>query len=244
MKKLVVILVLVNVLLSGAALAKKGGKNDYCTTIPSGELYYPEGRYLAGEPLKPGFDIFGYNYLSHMFLGYYANVYLNGYGFPPYDGDDNAYYQRLVDEGYADNVGVAEDLMNGFWFWHYRDTWLMMKWNDAWLSNKDCDGDGILDRHYGYDSYIGSGAWLTNHMWGTYEMDGKTCSWYWFEKIVAVPENAYLENGFWYTADGKEIGPAIWGQFAVIQSIYNDPCAGAYGAEYISKASAGFGYYR
>ena len=45
---------------------------------------------------------------------------------------------------------------------------LVMKWNDAWLSNKDCDGDGLLDRHYGYDSYIGSGAWETNHWTTTY----------------------------------------------------------------------------
>ena len=46
------------------------------------------------------------------------------------------------------------------------------KWNDAWLSNKDCDGDGLLDRHYGLDSYRGSGAWLTNHQSGEYEVDG------------------------------------------------------------------------
>ncbi len=51
---------------------------------------------------------------------------------------------------------------------------LMMKWNDAWLSNKDCDGDGKLDRHFGYPTYRGSGAWLTNHMSGSYEQDGKT----------------------------------------------------------------------
>lgn len=46
------------------------------------------------------------------------------------------------------------------------DVHLIMKWNDAWLSNKSCDDDLLLDRHYGLDSYIGSGAWLTNHMWG------------------------------------------------------------------------------
>ena len=48
----------------------------------------------------------------------------------------------------------------------YCDVNLIMKWNDAWLSNKDCDGDEKLDRHYGHDSYIGSGAWETNHQWG------------------------------------------------------------------------------
>jgi hypothetical protein len=29
---------------------------------------------------------------------------------------------------------------------------LGMKWNEAWLSNKDCDDDGKLDRHYGFSS--------------------------------------------------------------------------------------------
>ena len=28
------------------------------------------------------------------------------------------------------------------------DTWLEMKWNDAWLSNKDCNDDSKLDRHW------------------------------------------------------------------------------------------------
>jgi hypothetical protein len=58
----------------------------------------------------------------------------------------------------------------------YCDVNPMMKWNDAWLSNMDCDGDGLLDRHYGFNTYIGLGAWLTNHQSGTYiNDDGKTC---------------------------------------------------------------------
>ncbi|MFH1210900.1 MAG: hypothetical protein V1645_03205 [archaeon] len=100
------------------------------------------------------------------------------------------------------------------------DVNLMMKWNDAWLSNKDCSGDGKLDRHYGFDSYIGSGAWLTNHDTGVNE-DGST--WTYFVKIIAVPADATLregsEGGVWYAADGTEIGPEIWGQFAVIQQV-------------------------
>jgi len=48
---------------------------------------------------------------------------------------------------------------------------LMMKWNDAWLSNMDCDEDNLLDRHYGHSTYDNSGAWLTNHMSGEYEGD-------------------------------------------------------------------------
>jgi hypothetical protein len=119
---------------------------------------------------------------------------------------------------------------------------LIMKWNDAWLSNKDCDGDGKLDRHYGYPSYIGSGAWLTNHQSGTYEGEnGETCKWEYFVKIVAVPEDAKLRDGIWYTADDKEIGPDIWGNFAIVQEVYNDPCAGSHGIQYLSPMGPGLG---
>jgi hypothetical protein len=120
----------------------------------------------------------------------------------------------------------------------------MMKWNDAWLSNKDCDGDGLLDRHYGYPSYIGSGAWLTNHMAGEYEAEGQTCKWNYFVKIVAAPADAYKSVGIWYTADGVEIGPVIWGEFAIIQEVSNDPCMGDHGILYNSEAPTGFGFYQ
>ncbi len=97
------------------------------------------------------------------------------------------------------------------WCQEYRDDKLAMKWNDAWLDNKDCDGDGFLDRHYGFDGYIGSGAWLTNHMSGEYiNDDGEACSWVYFIKIVAAPADAYRQTGIWYSADDELIGPAIW----------------------------------
>ena len=121
------------------------------------------------------------------------------------------------------------------------DTNLQMKWNDAWLSNKDCDGDGKLDRHYGYPSYIGSGAWLTNHMWGTYEEDGETYKWSYFVKIIAVPSDAVKKDGVWYTAEGAEIGPAIWGSFAIIQEVYNDQGTGEHGVLYKSPVGPGLG---
>ena len=126
----------------------------------------------------------------------------------------------------------------------YCDVQLIMKWNDAWLSNKDCNDDGLLDRHFGYESYIGSGAWCTNHQSGSYlGEDGKMHKWTWFVKIVAAPADAYKEGGTWYTADGTEIGLAIWGSFAEIQSVYNDPYGGYHGVEYLSPASAGLGFY-
>jgi hypothetical protein len=121
------------------------------------------------------------------------------------------------------------------------DVDLIIQWNDAWLSNKDCDNDALLDRHYGYDSYIGSGAWETNHMAGEYEVDGQMCKWTYFVKIVAAPEDGYTEAGVWYAADGTEIGPVEWGSFAVIQRIYNDSCLGETGIEYVSPDHPGFG---
>ncbi len=142
-------------------------------------------------------------------------------------------------------------MFNGFYCDSYRDAaWcqdykyvkLIMKWNDAWLSNQDCDGDGLLDRHYGYTSYIGSGAWLTNHQSGEYEdVDGNICKWTYFSKIVAAPADATLSYGIWYTAGGTEIGPAIWGEFAIIQEVYNSPCEGFHGVQYRSPDHPGFG---
>jgi len=135
--------------------------------------------------------------------------------------------------------------MSGVWCWPYRDVQLVMKWNDAWLSNIDRDDDGKLDRHFGYDSYVGSGAWETNHMWGTYVGDdGKEHRWNYFVKIVAAPQDAYQENNYWYDTDGNEIGPVIWDDFAIIQRVYNDPYGGYHGIEYLSPTSAGFGYYK
>ena len=244
MQKLMFVLVIVAVLATASvATANNGnGKSAGCTTIQDGVLTYSAGHYLAGAPLEVGYDPYGYNYQATRFRGTYCNVYLGGYGYPPYEGNDEDYYQRLVDEGFADDVEEAEELMGGVWCWPYRDVDLNMEWNDAWLSNKDCDGDGKLDRHYGYGSYIGSGAWETNHQWGTYVGDdGETCRWNYFVKIVAVPEDAILTDGIWYTADGTEIGPVIWGAFAIIQEVSNDPCGGYHGVEYLSPAGPGFG---
>jgi hypothetical protein len=118
---------------------------------------------------------------------------------------------------------------------------LEMKWNDAWLSNQSCDGNFELDRHYGYLSYRGSGAWLTNHQSGDYVLDGRTIHWTYFVKIVAAPLDAFLQNGMWYEASGIEIGAAIWGDFAVLQEIYNDPGTGDHGILYKSPVGPGLG---
>jgi len=335
--------------------AKPGG----CATIQGGTIFTSDDQVIT-----TGYDEWGYNYQAHMFNGYYCDSYRD-----------------------------AE------WCQEWKDVGLMMKWNDAWLSNKDCgeqigrEGaflepfvpDGKLDRHFPYDTYIGSGAWLTNHQWGSYDfvdefdigdtdsedgyeltgwsnpvawtagygggsddktfrlllmgrgdccvgcedayftmntngaeadklilhhLDGiqpddfdvwlldyideflaehyiligsydatpgdedwvtteysflprsgelkfklvatspvgtwcltwgqvafswakleGTCYWDYFVKIVAAPADAYKDAGVWYAADGTEIGPVIWGAFAIIQEVENDPCAGISGAQ-------------
>jgi hypothetical protein len=144
-------------------------------------------------------------------------------------------YQAHIFNGFYGNASRPATLAT-------EGTWLVMKWNNAWMSNKSCDGDLLLDRHYGYDSYIGSGAWCTNHQWGSYlGDDGKMHKWTYFVKIVAVPTDATKVGGIWYTAANTEIGPDIWGAFAIIQSVYNDPYDGYHGAEYISPSGPGLG---
>lgn len=146
------------------------------------------------------------------------------------------YQARIFNGTYCDAYRDAA------WCQPWREEELEMKWNDAWLSNRDCDGDGLLDRHYGFASYLGSGAWLTNHQKGVYLDDrGKRQRWNYFVKIVAAPADAQLLGGTWFAADGTEIGPAIWGQFVIIQQVYNDTGTGEHGVSYLSPLSAGFG---
>lgn len=289
-------------------------KTPVCTTIKSGALTD-----VTGNTISLGYDQWGYNYQAHMFNGWYDN------------------YSRPSTPVTGGDV-------------------LMMKWNDAWLSNVSCDGDNKLDRHYGSVGYVGSGAWLTNHASGTYtthnitgqyviafEYQGGTwnhtatlsdtngtvsgtgaypasgpaqyewqvtsgsvsgdtvlltvvytagadalsplttmymtgtinpdgsmtgvwtdnyqggarqgtwltapgtaqtnaCTWSDFVKIVAVPSTATESNGYWHTADGVEIGPSIWGDFAIIQEVSSDPCGQSTGLmNYRSKLRSGLG---
>jgi hypothetical protein len=140
------------------------------------------------------------------------------------------------------NGGYCDSDRNAAWCQPYKDIDLIMKWNDAWLSNSDCDFDTLLDRHYGFPSYIGSGAWLTNHQKGVYLDDrGKKQRWEYFVKIVAVPANATLTGGMWRMPDGTEIGPDIWGEFAIVQEISNDTGTKEHGVLYLSPYTAGFG---
>ncbi len=212
---------------------KDNNKPKKCATIQSGAILYPNGHYLAGNPYEVGFDVFGHNYQSHSFDGSYANLYLGVAGFPPYLGDDEAYL--------FENPEILDDSYIMTYYWPYRNTRVLMKWNDARWSNKDCDGDGLLDRHFGFETYLGSGAWETFQSKGVYlDEDGNDCKYNYKYKYVAPPIDAYKENDIWYTADGKEIG-TVWYYLANIQIIANDPCGDLKGLLYKSPLGPGFG---
>ncbi|RLI39375.1 hypothetical protein DRO69_14365 [Candidatus Bathyarchaeota archaeon] len=182
---------------------------------------------VVAKPNSTGFDKYGYNYQAHIFKGWYPNYARERYvGDTPYEG-----------VWYSEWGNIPEDLRGEFEVWY--NVWLIMKWNDAWLSNKDRDGDGKLDRHWGYDSYTGSGAWLTNHQIGWYVGDdGKIHQWEWFVKIVAPDYMPVDEDDDGY--DDVSGAKIIWGSFLVIQSVYNDPYGGYHGVEEL-VTPAGFG---
>lgn len=158
---------------------------------------------FANAYLKAGaYDQYGYNYDAHLFSGTYFNAYAEHAGFNPYQGREEEYLK----EGPDAEMHLA---------WSYREAELLMKWNEAWLSKYDRDEDGQLDRHWGFDSYIGSGAWLTNHQ--TWWHNG--IHYTYFVKITAVDFEDVLANGYWYDAEGQLIGESIWGQFAIVQEV-------------------------
>ena len=173
-----------------------------------------------GEVITTGYDDWGYNYQSHMFNGFYYN------------------YSRPLIPYTKETIDTAPS-----------KTWLVMKWSDTWMSNKDCNGDGKLDRGYDCDPILANssaceGAWCTNHQSGEYEgEDGKICKWTYFVKIVKAPANTTVTDGVWYAADGTEIGPVIWTAYAKVQMVENDPCAGIHGAQYISPVGPGLGQF-
>ncbi len=111
------------------------------------------------------------------------------------------------------------------WCQPYDGTQMIIKWNEAMRSSSDLDGDGWVDEHFGFPSYIGSGAWATYHQSGTYRgEDGNVHTWTWFGKFVAKPSADYdcEANG----------GVTVWGgEFCEIESVYNIPDAGVHGVE-------------
>jgi len=134
-------------------------------------------------------------------------------------------------EAHLFNGLYCESYRNAAWCQPYADVNLVMKWNEAWLGNKDCDFNHILDRHFGYNSYIGSGAWLTNHQSGKVDVNGKMRQWTYFSKIVAMEVGDTISGGNVYRGSTL-VGQSIWNEFIVTEEVYNDPSAGAHGILY------------
>lgn len=115
-------------------------------------------------------------------------------------------YQSHIFNGYAENyTRPAVPVTSG--------DKLVMKWSDSWIANVDCNGDGKLDRGLvdGVVKGISMG-WETNHYVGSYVDDnGDTQKYTDFVKIV-------------WTGPGSP----LWGQYTLIQEVYNDTGAENY----------------
>ena len=188
-------------------------KEETCLKINSGEIIYDNNSgILSGQPIQPGKDAYGFNYQAHSFDGYYINSILGIYGLPPYTGDESTY---LIENPSITTYGNL---------WEVRDWELKSKWNDAYQSNKSCDGDAYLDAPFGY---VDTGAWVTIHLSGIYPDGGR-----WSDKFtsIAVTSDAVLDEtgSNWYDKDGGLIGPA-WGDLAVIKEIINDKSLNLHG---------------
>lgn len=130
-------------------------------------------------------------------------------------------YQAHLFNGTYD--GVDRKLDGKYWgqTGDFVDDRLQMKWSDDWLSNQDCTGDGLLDRDG--DTGVSKG-WTTNHVEGDYiDGDGNVQHYTYFVKIVWVGP-----------------GGSLWGQYEIVQEVYNDPAAGYHGLQF-KKAAPGLG---
>ena len=106
---------------------------------------------------------------------------------------------------------IAEQQFSEFydaeWCQEWADEDLKMRWNDAWLSNEDCDYDHHLDYPQGYDGWVGSGAWLVMFRSGSYiDVAGNLHQWSSHLKVQAIPEGAYLVDDVWYGKNGQKLG--------------------------------------
>lgn len=168
--------------------------NPSCNTIASGLIVYPDGHYLEGQSVPSTTDAYGYRYWNGKFggfIGYFVNTELGFAGFPPYTGDYAAY---IAANPGASIFGDPNDFDS---FWSLKDLTLSIRWNDAYRSHTDCDGDGWFDRHWGYPTYQGSGAWYMNWVDGYYAY----LLWDTYSKVESVPSNAVLVNGLWFVDD-------------------------------------------
>lgn len=149
-------------------------------------------------------------------------------------------YQARMFNGTYDS---SDRSLDGLYFGgagDYADDSLIMKWSDEWLSNLDCNSDNSLDRGLDAKSGLASGfskGWLTNQVEGDYlDADGDSHHYTYFAKIVYVGP-APVGADPWASR-------RIWGVYATIEEVYNDPFGGYHGVDRTRLAHpAGFGFY-
>lgn len=148
------------------------------------------------------------------------------------DADGNVITTGFNEDGYNYQARVHRGQYDEMWY-------VEENWNDAFLSNKDCDGDNRLDYPL---NYRGTGAWLMNRYSGSHtNSNGEICNVSQVIKYVAVPEEATSVPGrpdtdgrkIFIDAEGNEIGLDLqypgFEDFALIQLIWKDPCRGLSG---------------
>ncbi|MCK5358171.1 MAG: hypothetical protein KAJ48_07230 [Elusimicrobiales bacterium] len=200
-----IFVLLVAVAAIGAIVVFAKPGDDLCRNIQSGELY------RWNELLGTGFDSWGYNYQGHGFNGAYCDHYRDFRPGSPGNIDCEAAYSGLK---------------------------LQMRWNDEYLSNKDCiGGDGHLDLHPNFPSYLSSGATLSATLRGTYQHNSEVCELDYTIKIFADPRAAIKDDEglWWYTIDGKELGPVLWEDFVITRELEKNSCNAINGRDLITQ---------
>jgi len=136
-------------------------------------------------------------------------------------------YQAHMFNGTYDSVD--RNLDGTYWGQtdYYVDDHLIMKWSDSWLANVDCNNDHKLDRGL-VNGVVGgvSKGWETNHVEGDYDSDGngtQDAQYVDFAKIVWVGP-----------------GGSLWGQYEIIEEVWNDPVSGDTGLMW-KEGAPGFG---
>lgn len=218
-RRLVVLAVRLAICLAIGSMAWAAGTE---TSIPKDSFTYPPTHYLAGDRVLPGFDSFGMDLLHRHNNALHMNTVLCWQGYPPYEGDDAAYFERLVAEGFAGDIGEAQAMMEAQPQW-WKRTWRCEHWwNDLYYSDHlDLNGDGHLDAHpfgplgpgltpFEPVGERGSGAAVEGIYWNLYSTgpgDEQPGSQH--LALVAVPVDAVRipgPGGMWYDASGNEIG--------------------------------------
>lgn len=206
--------------LSFATTASAAGSTATCASIAQGTVLYAPTSYLHGTVIKKGRNAYGYDYNRSSFEGNFFNSYANAAGLPPLKGNEADYL-------------AANPTAANHWAWPYREVKVEMDWNDQWLSNKDCTGDGLLDRHYGFSSYIGSGAILFETETWPVMVGGKKAKARDELRVealtsadVIIPSISYFGEQTVRRQDGTEL-PQLWAEFVVTCYKLRDPSAPA-----------------